>query len=234
MAPSRVRDWRVWWLGGAALIVVVLSSRRAVWAAMVVALLVGLLVARDRARLVLRGLGVVAAILIALAVFAPSVLGEIGQQLATVWGATQGSAADNSTQGTSATCRSVQPCSPTRSAGLGAGAHLPGLVVESPGSLYIHNQILESWLRFGIVGAALVIAVQATLISAGGRAAAATRRRPHGQLGRGALIMAPVAMLTAPFFTANQRWPAVLGLAGGLVAGRQSPPPVSFGRRRAS
>ena len=54
------RDWQVWWLGGAALIVVVLSSRRDVWAAMIVALLVGLVVARNRARLVLRGLGSVA------------------------------------------------------------------------------------------------------------------------------------------------------------------------------
>lgn len=228
LAPSRVRDWRVWWLGGAALIVVVLSSRRAVWAAMVVALLVGLLVARDRTRLVLRGLGGVAAILILLAVFAPSVLTEVGRQLSTVWQATQGSAADNSSQGhlsdVSVGFRAVlaHPIS-----GLGAGAHLPGLVVESPGPLYIHNQILESWLRFGVVGAALVIAVQATLILQGVR----LLRRHADDLtvswGALLLIMAPVAMLTAPFFTASQRWPAVLGMAGGLVAGRRSPPPVS-------
>jgi O-antigen ligase len=195
---------------------------------MVVALLVGLLVARDRARLVLRGLGVVAAILVVLAVFAPSVLGEIGKQLSTVWGATQGSAADNSTQGhlsdVSVGLKAVlaHPIS-----GLGAGAHLPGLVVEAPGSLYIHNQILESWLRFGIVGAALVIAVQATLIRQG----VALLRRHADDLSVSwaavLLIMAPVAMLTAPFFTANQRWPAVLGLAGGLVAGHRSPRRVS-------
>ncbi len=34
------------------------------------------------------------------------------------------------------------------------------------------------------------------------------------------LVMAPVAMLTAPFFTETQRWPALLGMAGGLVAAR--------------
>ncbi|HET9102968.1 MAG TPA: O-antigen ligase family protein [Solirubrobacteraceae bacterium] len=228
LAPSRVRDRRVWWLGGMALLVVILSSRRAVWAAMVVALLVGLMVGRNRARLILRGLSVLAGILITLAIFAPSVLSEIGRQLATVWGATQGSAADNSTQGhLSDVSVGIRAVLAHPVAGIGAGGHLPGLVVETPGPLYIHNQILESWLRFGIVAALLVVAVQVTLI----RQAIVLLRRHADDLTVSwaalLLIMAPVAMLTAPFFTQNQRWPAMIGLAGGLVAARAAPAALS-------
>ncbi|MGH2914686.1 MAG: O-antigen ligase family protein [Solirubrobacteraceae bacterium] len=222
LAPRQARTWQVWWLGAAALIVVVLSARRNVWAAMIVALLVGVAVARDRVRLVLRGLAVVAAILIAVAIFAPSVLTEIGHQLSAIWEATQGTAADNSTQGhlsdITVGLRAVlaHPIS-----GIGAGGHLAGLVVEEGGPLYIHNQILESWLRFGVFGGVLMIVVQATLVGQGIRV---LRRRADDITVTWAamfLIMAPVSMLTAPFFTETQRWPALAGLAAGLVAARR-------------
>jgi len=222
LAPSRSRTGQIWWLGAAALIVVVLSSRRDVWAAMIVALLVGLAVARDRARLVLRGLGLVLAAIVLLAVVAPSVLTEIGHQLSAIWGATQGSAADNSTQGhlsdisVGLTAVLAHPIS-----GIGAGGHLAGLVVETPGTLYIHNQVLESWLRFGIVGGILVIAVQVALVAQG---ISILRRQGADITVSWAglfLIMAPVTMLTAPFFTEPQRWPALAGFAAGLIAARQ-------------
>lgn len=221
LAPRAARTGHIWWLGGAALLVVILSSRRNVWAAMIVALLFGLAVAHDRARLVLRGLAGLGVLVIITAVAAPSVLSDVGHQLSAIWQASQGSAADNSTQGhlsdISTGIRAVlaQPIS-----GVGAGGHVPGLVVETPGTLYIHNQILESWLRFGIVGGLLMIAVQIAFVVQGvrllGRHAADLTVSWAALL----LIMAPAAMITAPFFTETQRWPALLGLAAGLVAAR--------------
>ena len=45
------------------------------------------------------------------------------------------------------------------------------------------------------------------------------------------LVMAPVAMLTAPFLTTTQRWPAILGFAAGLIAPRTSDPSAIGGCR---
>lgn len=223
LAPRAARTRRVWWLGGAALLVVVLSSRRNVWAALIVALLVGLVVARDRARLVLRGSIGLAVVLAALAAFAPSVLTEIGHQLSAIWQASQGSAADTSTQGhlsdisTGVTAVLAHPVG-----GVGASGHLAGLVVQTPGPLYIHNQILESWLRFGIVGGVLVIAVLASLAARG--VSALRRHSDDVSISWAALllIMAPATMMTAPFLTETQRWPALMGFAAGVLAARRS------------
>jgi O-antigen ligase len=219
LAPRAIRTPRVWWLGGAALLVVVLSSRRNVWAAMVFALLIGLVVARQRARLVMRGLAAVTVILLAAAVLAPSVLTELGHEFSAIWQATQGSAADTSTKGhLSDISVGVKAVLAHPIQGIGANGHLPGLVVETPGPLYIHNQILESWLRFGIVGGLLVIALQVSLAA---RAVSVLRQRSDDisrSWGALLLLMAPVAMLTAPFLTTTQRWPSLIGFAAGLIA----------------
>jgi len=56
-----------------------------------------------------------------------------------------------------------------------------------------------------------------------------TQRRRHAERqGRSGeswaallLIMAPVALMTAPFFTETQRWPALMGLAAGVLAAKR-------------
>ncbi len=221
LAPPAMRTWRVWWLGAAGLIVVVLSSRRNVWAAMIVALIVGLAFTRNRARLVLRVLAGTAVVLVAMELLLPSVMAEIGRQLAAIWAATQGSAADASVQGHLSDI-SIGWHAVTASPLLGVGpdGHVAGLVVQGGGPLYVHNQVLESWLRFGLTGAVLVIVVQVAFIT---QAIGALRHSVDDLTLRWAaflLLIAPVAMLTAPFFTNTQRWPAVLGFAAGLVGAR--------------
>jgi O-antigen ligase len=229
LAPRAERTLGVWWLGGAALLVVVLSSRRNVWAAMIVALIVGLAVAHNRTRLVLRGLTGLAVILVGVAVFAPAVLTEIGHELSAIWQASQGSAADTSTQGhLSDISIGLKAVLAHPVGGVGANGHIAGLVVEQPGSLYIHNQILESWLRFGIVGGLLVIAVLASLVA---RALPVLRRHSDDISVSWAallLIMTPVTVLTAPFFTETQRWPALMGLAAGVLAAKRVARPAAF------
>jgi O-antigen ligase len=219
LTPTEERNWRLWWIAGAGLLVVVLAARRDVWAAMIVALLLGLTVTRNRARLALRLLAAAGLLLLVLAVFVPSVLSGIGHQLSAVWGATQGSAADASVQGhlsdISIGWHAVLASPIT---GVGPSGHVAGLVVNGPGLLYIHNQVLESWLRFGLLGALLVVAFQVVILVQG---VAALRRPRIDFSGRWAallLVMAPVAMLTAPFLTTTQRWPAILGFAAGLIA----------------
>ncbi len=216
--PTSQRTRRMLWLGGVALVVVILSSRRNVWAAMVVAFVLSLLSASGRARMVVRALYGIAGVLILLAIFKPSVLTQLGHQFSAIWGATQGTAQDASVAGhlsdVSAGWRAVKH-SPL--SGVGPNGQVPGLVVESTGPLYIHNQVLESWLRFGLIGAVLVIGAQVAFVFEGLRVI----KRPNvdflGRWGAMLLLMAPIAMLTAPFLTNTQRWPAVLGFAAGVV-----------------
>jgi O-antigen ligase len=216
-APQRSR-W-LWMLGAGALAIVVLSSRRDVWAAIVIALLFGLVFSYDRMRLVLR-LAFGAAVAVALlSVFFSGVLGAIGHQFSAIWGATQGTSADASTHGhlhdISIGWQAVR-ASPV--SGLGPNGHLAGLVIQSPGPLYIHNQVLESWLRFGLLAAVLVIAAQMILVV---QALRIIRQPAVEFMDRWAayfLLMAPVSLLTAPFLTNTQRWPTLLGFAAGLVA----------------
>jgi O-antigen ligase len=221
LTPPAARTWRIWWLGGAALVVVVLSSRRNVWAGMIVALLIGLVFARHRARLVLRGLSVLVLLLVLAELFLPAVTAEIGHQLSAIWAATQGSAADASVQGhLSDVSIGWHAVTASPLSGVGPNGHVAGLVVQGPGPLYIHNQELESWLRFGLAGALMVIAVQLVLIV---QSVGALRRSPGDFTVSWAaylLLIAPVSMLTAPFFTNTQRWPAIIGFAAGLVAAR--------------
>ncbi len=222
-SPRSQRSRLIWLLAGTSLIVVILSSRRNVWAAMIVALLLGLIFTQNRMRLMLRLLAATAVAGAGAAALEPSVMSGIGHQLADIWGATQGTAADASVQGhlgdISVGWRAVE-ASPI--SGVGPDGHVLGLVVEGSGPLYIHNQILESWLRFGLIGAALVVALQGMLMVQAVRALRVPTIDFSTRWAAILLLMAPVAMLTAPFLTTTQRWPAILGLAAGLVASATS------------
>ena len=224
LAPPEVRTPKVWWLGGAALLIVLLSSRRNVWAAMIVALLVGLGFARNRARLVGRGLSVLLVLFVIAELFLPSVTHELGKQLSAIWAATQGNAADASTKGhLSDISIGLHAVSRSPITGVGPFRQIPGLVNETAQLLYIHNQILESWLRFGLPGALLTVGAQLVLVVL----ALAFLRRSAADIAASwaayLLIIAPISMLTAPFFTTTQRWPAMLGFAAGLIAARERP-----------
>jgi O-antigen ligase len=149
----------------------------------------------------------------------PSALSGIGHQLSAVWGATQGTAADASVKGHLSDLTvgwGAIKASPF--SGVGPNGHVLGLVVEGNGPLYIHNQLFESWLRFGLIGALLVVAVQVVILAEGLIALRRPRIDFSTRWAAILLIMAPVSMLTAPFLTTTQRWPAILGFAAGLLA----------------
>lgn len=219
LTPSGERTWRLRWIAAAGLVVVVLAARRDVWAAVVVALLLSLMFAQDRMRLILRLLAATAVLILASAIVLPSALSGIGHQLSAVWGATQGSAADASVKGhLSDLTVGWDAIKASPLSGVGPNGHVVGLVVQGTGPLYIHNQVFESWLRFGLIGGILIVAVQVVILVEG----LVALRRPRIDFStRWAailLIMAPVSMLTAPFLTTTQRWPAILGFAAGVLA----------------
>lgn len=219
LTPSAQRTWRLWWIAAAGLIVVVLAARRDVWAAIIVALLLSLMFAHDRMRLILRLLAAAAVVVLALALFVPSALNGIGHQLSAIWGATQGTAADASVQGHLSDLSigwAAIKASPL--AGVGPNGHVVGLVAEGTGPLYIHNQVFESWLRFGLIGALLIVAVQVVILVQGLIALCRPRIDFSTRWAATLLIMAPVSLLTAPFLTTTQRWPAILGFAAGVIA----------------
>jgi hypothetical protein len=107
--------------------------------------------------------------------------------------------------------------------GLGPQAHQPpGLSVATTSSrIYVHNEWLLTWLRFGPLGALLVTGLL-TVIA--GLALKTLRRPGEDVVGLTAAflgLIAPLAMLTAPFLTTTSRWPLALGIGAGLLASRE-------------
>lgn len=219
LTPSAERTGRLRWIAVAGFIIVVLAARRDVWAAVVVALVLSLMFAQDRMRLMLRLLAATAVVVLGLALLVPSALSGIGHQLSAVWGATQGTAADASVKGhLSDLSVGWDAIKASPFSGVGPNGHVLGLVVQGPGPLYIHNQVFESWLRFGLIGALLIVAVQVVILVEGLIALRRPRIDFSTRWAAILLIMAPVSMLTAPFLTSTQRWPAIVGFAAGLIA----------------
>jgi O-antigen ligase len=189
-----------------------------VWAAVIVALLLSLMFTRERMRLVVRLLAAAVVALLALEVFAPSTLSGIGHQLSAIWGATRGTAADASVKGhLSDISLGWKAVTASPLSGVGPHGQVLGLIVEGNSQLYIHNQILETWLRFGLFGAILVIAAQVVFVVQGLSVMRRTRTAFTTRWAAQLLVLAPVSLLTAPFLTNTQRWPAALGFAAGLA-----------------
>ena len=85
------------------------------------------------------------------------------------------------------------------------------------GQLYVHNEYLLDWLRFGYPGLiAIVIPVAAGVVLAVRRLR--TQRLNAVQSAAAYLLLiAPVAAMSAAFFDTS-RWPAILGLAVGILS----------------
>lgn len=214
--PAKKRGRLEWILGLSAIVVLLLAGRRNVWAAVIVAFALAIPVVRRAA--VFWAVAVAATVtVVALALIAPSALASLGSEIGTIWQASQGSAADVSTAGHISDIKIGWYAATAHPFwGVGYQGHVTGLVVQGKGALYTHNQVLESWLRFGIIGAILVNAWQIVGMGYGMmvlRGQTSFIMRWSAFL----LIMAPISALTAPFLTTTQRWPALLGLAGGLL-----------------
>lgn len=210
-------------LGLVAAAILVLSFRRSIWLATVVALVVGLLIARGRGdaarRLVLGSVCAIPVVFLVPAL-ASFVVARVDSAV-NAFGSTDVSTAGHVSD-IELGWRYVQ-AHPV----LGIGSRHPplaGLVVQNSDVIYVHNEWLLDWLRFGVVGAVLVTVLFCLLI------AGAVRVFRH-ETGIARLVAAafvlvvPVACTNAAFLSTTERWPVLLGLAAGvLVVERRSRP----------
>lgn len=103
---------------------------------------------------------------------------------------------------------------------------IPGLFNQS-GPLYVHNEFLQLWLKYGLIPVGLLIVFLVTSIWTGLWVLGKNRDEPFPGSGlltgwsTALLLMLPVSLMTAPYISTTQRWPLLVGVAVGiLMAGR--------------
>jgi O-antigen ligase len=212
--PSRAVQLVV---AAAAAAVVLASFRRSIWL-MAAAVLAIALVVRGRTYLLVRTALVVGAVVVALALAPPTVRSQltdrvVGAVEVVTGGPGEGSARAHVTD--IAAGSTIVARSPLM--GLGpASRQQPELVNTNATYLYVHNELLQVWVRYGVLGALLLVVVLAAL---SGRAVGALSRSDHpvvvGAAGMCVALAAP--LMTAPFLSTTARWPALVGLAAGVI-----------------
>jgi len=211
-------------VGLAALAIVILSLRRNVWVAVVVALVVALVVAHGRGTAARRlTLGTVSLVPVALLV--PGLAATVGTRVYDTLYSLD-NAADASTRGHITDLEigwNYVLGSPI--AGIGSRhPPLPGFVVQESSIVYVHNEWLLDWLRYGLVGVTLVTLVLGLLAA---RALALLRTHRSLTVVQTAaamfVLMVPISAITAPFLSTTGRWPALLGIAAGIIAVARAP-----------
>ncbi|UKA57999.1 O-antigen ligase family protein [Arthrobacter sp. FW306-2-2C-D06B] len=100
---------------------------------------------------------------------------------------------------------------------------LTGFFVQS-GSLYVHNELLLDWLRFGLIGllAVIVLFYSMTRDSIGLFRMDQSLVPTAVSAGSFFVPIFVISSLSAPFLTTTSRWPAILGLAAGIMADYKS------------
>lgn len=97
----------------------------------------------------------------------------------------------------------------------------PGLAAAKSQRVYVHNEWLLDWLRFGPLAALLVTALLAIVAVASVR----TLRRLHTRTTERAAavfgLTVPVCLAAFPYLTTSTRWPLFLGISVGLLGLRR-------------
>ncbi|WP_433083522.1 hypothetical protein ACQP1P_04975 [Dactylosporangium sp. CA-052675] len=100
---------------------------------------------------------------------------------------------------------------------------LPGLASDRTTVLYVHNEWLQDWLRFGpgavlLVTAFLLVVAWLSVRTLAGRSAPALHRAA-AVFG----LITPITLLAFPYFSDSAQWPLLLGIAAGILAAAQTP-----------
>jgi hypothetical protein len=102
--------------------------------------------------------------------------------------------------------------------GVGAvSPQLAGLAADEATRIYVHNEVLQVWLRYGVFGPLLIGLL---FLAAGLKSLAALRDRDSDVVVRSAAafcLICPPCMMTAPFLSETNRWPLLMGIAAGIL-----------------
>ncbi|MFR9775979.1 O-antigen ligase family protein [Micromonospora sp. MS34] len=95
---------------------------------------------------------------------------------------------------------------------------IPGMAAQNAERVYVHNELLQEWLRYGPLAPLLVV----LFLSAVALLALRAIRDPAGdrtvRSAAAFCLITPLCVMTAPFLSETSRWPLVVGIAAGIVA----------------
>jgi O-antigen ligase len=200
-------------------LIVVLSGRRNVWAGLVVAIVIVLIVRRRRVLTALRVVSSLGALAAVLVLSSPNLAYATADRLLLAFEEVSGSSIDTSTAGHINDVRYGLKYA-LNAPVLGLGPQhppLPGMAVQWP-TMYVHNEFLINWLRFGIVGLLIAVTVGLAMIVISARALRRVGLANVEATSALFLVIAPVCAMTAGFFSGTERWPTLLGLTVGSLA----------------
>jgi O-antigen ligase len=225
VAMAYARDLRPairWPVGAMSLIITLLSFRRGVWIAALIIASIVIPIAQRNVRIAVKSVVSLVAVIFLLLVVVPSIadvaMDRFIEGLGTVTGNTEESSAAGHLSDL-AVAYDVARASPLNGLGY-RHPQLAGLVVSKPGqTIYVHSDYLEVWLREGIVGLALLLFFVAILTRFAFRALREELTVPEFSAAV-LLLIAPLVMIWFPILSTTWRWPAMIGLALGLLIGR--------------
>lgn len=225
-------------LAACSAIVLLVSFRRSVFLSLII-ILTGLFIANKRSRkMVWRVLLWGGAFILAGGVLFPNLVSTFLDRLLASYATLEGTENDVSTAGHVDDITVGLRYAIENPWGYGpTSPQLTGLFVKT-GSLYVHNELLLDWLRFGLVGLAVILAFFASTLVDTFKALRSGRQSPPLVVAAAAFFVPVflIASVTAPFLTTTGRWPALLGLTTGILAGYQAVkgPPVLVSKTKES
>lgn len=217
-------------LGVICFIIMVIGGRRTPLIA--TALIGAVMVAFSRPRIAMRVAAVGAAAVIALPTLAPSTAERLGAGVGTILGAK----ADESTEGhVSDWAVGLRAVAESPVLGLGPEAsQLPSAANTSTDKLYLHNEYLQLWLRYGFISVGfLLYVVWVGVRRSVGILAARSSGLVHN-LAAFFCIAVPISSMMFPPITSNQRWALLYGCALGVVLARPRSEARDSGARTAA
>lgn len=238
-------DWRLGLVTAASLVIVVFSFRRGVWLSAAFPVLAALVLFSARlrsARRIAVGLAALAVFVIAVPGLGADVttrlvggpprhtIGIGGRQIDDPSGDVAAGSAEGHVEDLKLGWHLVQENFWT---GLGPRAPQPeGLAAKASTRIYVHNEWLLDWLRYGPIAALLVVAFAVVLMW---MAVASFRRRGSPLVEPTAALFAlstPANLMLFPFLTTTVRWPLLVGLAIGVLGLARVEEPLEPGRHR--
>lgn len=201
-------------------VVLVVSFRRSVILSLMLVLAVMFFISKGSRRAVKRGLVWAGGFISVGMVVMPSLLTTFADRLVSSYETLRGTNDEVSTAGhvddiwTGLHYAVAQPW------GYGPSSpQLTGFFVQG-GTLYLHNELLLDWLRFGFIGLIAVLALYVSMM----RDCVKVFLQPNGEpvpvaVAASAFLMPTfvISSFSAPFLTTTNRWPAILGLAAGIL-----------------